>query len=124
MPSLKPHRGTVLVVGVIYPNPVNPPSVEYVIVFNLQIGGIRKAEFVMDDDSIVPFGRVVPSLTGVIAERAVIFGIYPDGTHIKTNDYHFSSTDELLWSEHRILAYHPKIDPDWRNNKYLVVVSR
>lgn len=123
MPLLKLQRGTVLVVELVFLNPNPPYSVEHVVVFNLGIGGVRASEFVIDDDSVIPFGKIVPSLNGIVAERVIVYGTFPDGNHIKTNDIYFSNTIEVIWSEHRILAAHPNIDPDWRKNPTMLIVT-
>lgn len=122
MPLLKPHRSTILVAQIVYVVPPNPTSIAIVPVFNREIGGIRQTEFVMEDERVVPFGTLVPELNGVAAERAIVFGISPEGGHVMSADIVFPNTIEIVWSEIRLLAAKPT-DPNWQNNPaYLIVL--
>lgn len=123
MPLLKEHRGTVLIIDLMYQNLALPVSVKSVQVFNNLIGGVRESDFLMEDGSVVPFGSISPDLGGITAERVIVYGIYPDGNYVMNNNILFANTIEVVWAESRILAAVPFIDADWHKNPTMLIVT-
>lgn len=124
MPSLKPHRGTVLYVQIVFDGQTGPGQVLLLPVFNLEVAGIKLTNFIMESGSDTPFGNVAHEMEQAVPRSCSLVISYPDATSLTTPSMPFGTMVAIGWSEQLLNAFGPTIDSDWRNNPAYITIDR
>lgn len=121
-PTLKIHRSTVLYCKATYSIDGSPTQESVLPVFTAEIGGIRPNLLLNEADAEVPFESIKPEMAGASVTRVELSLSRPDGT-FATAIHEFGEIILVAWSEARLLAAQPVIDPDWTLNPSYIVVD-